>query len=73
MASVEFDQKIEVAVFGVEIAARRRAEKVEPPHDLKESLEALFGRPADLVEAAAIRNPYLKASIDASREPLFEG
>jgi predicted nucleotidyltransferase len=39
---------------------------------LKEALEALLGRPVDLVEAGAVRNPYLKASIDSSREPLFE-
>lgn len=38
----------------------------------KEALEALFGRPVDLVEPGALRNPYLKASIDASREPVFE-
>ena len=39
---------------------------------LKESLEALFGRPVDLVEPGAMRNPYLKASIEDSREPVFE-
>jgi hypothetical protein len=39
---------------------------------LKESLEALLGRPVDLVEAGALRNPYLKASIERSREPVFE-
>jgi hypothetical protein len=39
---------------------------------LKEALEALFGRPVDLVEASAVRNPYLKARIDDSREPVFE-
>jgi predicted nucleotidyltransferase len=38
---------------------------------LKEALEALFGRPVDLVEPGALRNPYLKASIERSREPLF--
>src|SRR5271166_5012255 len=38
---------------------------------LKEALEALLGRPVDLVEAGAVRNPYLKASIEASREPVF--
>jgi predicted nucleotidyltransferase len=32
---------------------------------LEEPLEVLFGRPVDLVEAGAVRNPYLKASIDA--------
>jgi predicted nucleotidyltransferase len=39
---------------------------------LKEALEALLGRPVDLVEPSAVRNPYLKASIEGSREPLFE-
>jgi hypothetical protein len=38
----------------------------------KEALEALFRRPVDLVEPGAVRNPYLKASIDASRELVFE-
>jgi uncharacterized protein len=39
---------------------------------LKESLEALFGRSVDLVEPGALRNPYLKTSIESSREPVFE-
>jgi predicted nucleotidyltransferase len=39
---------------------------------LKEGLEALFGRPVDLVEPGAVRNPYLKASIEGSRKPVFE-
>jgi hypothetical protein len=38
---------------------------------LKESLEALLGRPVDLIEAGAVRNPYLRASIARHREPLF--
>jgi predicted nucleotidyltransferase len=40
--------------------------------DFKEALEALLGRPVDLVEPTAVRNPYLRASIDASRELVFE-
>jgi predicted nucleotidyltransferase len=39
---------------------------------LKEALEALFGRSVDLVETGAVRNPYLKADIERSRESLFE-
>jgi phage terminase small subunit/predicted nucleotidyltransferase len=39
---------------------------------LKDSLEALFGRAVDLVEPGAMRNPYLKASIEGSRERVFE-
>jgi predicted nucleotidyltransferase len=37
----------------------------------KDALETLFGRSVDLVEPGAVRNPYLKASIEASREPVF--
>lgn len=40
--------------------------------DFRDSLEALFGRSVDLIESGAIRNPYLKASVDACREPVFE-
>jgi predicted nucleotidyltransferase len=39
---------------------------------LKEALEEVLGRPVDLVEASAVRNPYLKASIEGSRESIFE-
>ena len=38
---------------------------------LKEALEDLFGRPVDLVEATAVRNPYLRADIERSRELLY--
>jgi hypothetical protein len=39
---------------------------------LRETLEELLGRTVDLVEAGVVRNPYLRASIDGSREPVFE-
>lgn len=39
---------------------------------LKESLEVLLGRKVDRVEPDTMRNPDLKASIDAAREPVFE-
>jgi uncharacterized protein len=38
---------------------------------LKDSLEALLGRPVDLVEPGAVRNPYVKAGIERSRELVF--
>lgn len=37
----------------------------------KEALEELFGRPVDLVEPGAVRNPYLQAGIDESRETVY--
>jgi len=38
---------------------------------LKEGLEALLGRKVDLVDLSAVRNPYLKASIEQSRETVY--
>jgi predicted nucleotidyltransferase len=38
---------------------------------LQEELEALFGRKVGLVELSAVRNPYLKASIEQSRETVY--
>lgn len=33
-------------------------------------LEALFGRPVDLVESGALRNPYRRREIEATQVPL---
>ncbi|MBM3215905.1 hypothetical protein FJZ36_13420 [Candidatus Poribacteria bacterium] len=38
---------------------------------LLEDLQDLFGCPIDLVEALAIRNPYLRESIELSRTLLY--
>jgi predicted nucleotidyltransferase len=40
--------------------------------DLKSSLEKLLGRPVDLLESKAIKNPYLKHSIDSSKRLIYE-
>lgn len=37
---------------------------------LREALEALLGHKVDLAMESAIRNPYLRAGIDAARVPL---
>jgi uncharacterized protein len=34
-------------------------------------LQALFGRPVDLVDASAIRNPWFRRSVEATRRELF--
>lgn len=39
--------------------------------DLKESLEALFGRQVDLVCANAIRNPYFKQELERSSQLIY--
>lgn len=38
---------------------------------LKEALESLFGRPVDLVIAGAVTNPFLRDSIERSRETVY--
>ncbi len=38
---------------------------------LKESLEALLGRPVDLVAPAALENPYFAASVEKSGHELY--
>lgn len=46
------------------------AEHAERYFGLLESLEELYGRPVDLVELSAIRNPYFLEAIQASRTVL---
>jgi uncharacterized protein len=38
---------------------------------LKEALEALFKRPVDLITPASLGNPYFRASLAASCEPVY--
>ena len=39
--------------------------------DLKERLEALFGRPVDLITPAGLDNPYFRASVEQQRRLLY--
>src|SRR5260370_42201137 len=39
--------------------------------DLKEELQALFGRPGDLVMPGAIRNPYFLQAVNHQRRVLY--
>lgn len=38
---------------------------------IKTALEQLLGRPVDLIEPDAVRNPYVLAGIQQSREPVY--
>ena len=38
---------------------------------LSEALAGVLGRPVDLVEPQAVRNPYIRASIDRAREVVY--
>ena len=36
-----------------------------------EALERILGRPVDLVEASAVKNPYVRATINRSKELVY--
>jgi predicted nucleotidyltransferase len=40
--------------------------------ELEKSLKALFDRKVDLVTVRSFRNPYFRASIEESKEPVYE-
>ena len=66
----DFDPASSDADFLVEFAPG-----VQPGLDnffgAKAALEALLGRGVDLVESGAVRNPYVLASINRSREAVY--
>jgi hypothetical protein len=39
--------------------------------DLKEALESLFGRPVDLVEPAAVTNPYFRQELEETQVQVY--
>jgi predicted nucleotidyltransferase len=40
--------------------------------DFADALEALFGRPVDVVTEGSIRNPYFRQSVEATRQPVYD-
>jgi predicted nucleotidyltransferase len=40
--------------------------------DFADALEALFGRPVDLLTENMIRSPYFRASVEATRRPVYD-
>ena len=39
--------------------------------ELRDALSDLFGRPVDLVSANSVENPFIRAAIERSRQPLY--
>ncbi len=68
--ALDFDERSSDADFLVEFAP-----DIHPGLDTffgaKAALEAVLGRGVDLVEPGAVRNPYVLAGINQSREPLY--
>lgn len=57
--------------FLVEFADDQPAPALVDYFGLKDGLEALFGRPVDLIMSAAVANPYVRADIDRHRTTLY--
>lgn len=57
--------------FLVDMEVAPRATLADRYFGLLEDLEALFGRPVDLVMTGAIRNPYFLEAIEHSRTLLY--
>lgn len=58
--------------FVVEFAALPPAELAESYFTLKEDLEALLGRPVDLLTERSLRNPWLRMRVESERVPIYE-
>jgi hypothetical protein len=67
----DFDPRRSDVDFLVEFDAGYRADAFDEYFDLKEGLESLLGRSVDLVVDRAIRNPYFRASVERSRQPVY--
>ncbi len=67
----DFDPASSDADFLVEFASIKGRMPLAQYFDFADALRAALGRPVDLVESGAVRNPYLRAAIDKSRELIY--
>jgi uncharacterized protein len=67
----DFDPERSDVDFLVEFEPDGLRNRFRDYFDLREALAAVLGRPVDLVMAGAVRNRYIKAAIEASREPVY--
>ena len=67
----DFDPETSDADFLVEFGPTAGPRTLDQYFDLKDALCDALGRPVDLVESGAVQNPYMRASIDESRELVY--
>lgn len=67
----DFDPARSDLDFAVEFAAMAPSEHAAAYFGLAEDLERLFGRPVDLVEIRAVRNPYRRREIEEHQEIVY--
>lgn len=66
-----FDHRSSDIDLLVEFDPAPEGARAEQYFGLLEELTALLGRPVDLVVERAIRNPYFRQSVQASRQPIY--
>lgn len=57
--------------FLVEFDLPRNARAFDAYFGLKEALERILGARVDLVMPSGLRNPYVRASIERQRQPIY--
>jgi uncharacterized protein len=67
----DFDPTRSDADFLVEFRKEDGLSALDQFFGFAEALEEIFGRPVDLVDLSSVRNPYLRAAIDRSRELIY--
>ena len=67
----DFDPSRSDMDFLVEFEPGGTLKALDQYFGLKEGLEALLERPVDLVVASAVKNPYIRKSIEETRENLY--
>jgi hypothetical protein len=55
----------------VEFGPSEELKALDPYFGLKDALEELLDRPVDLVVSSAVTNPYIRKSIEETRESLY--
>ncbi len=69
--SGDFDPARSDVDFLVELEPPAGTSRFDAFFGLKEGLEALLGRPVDLVEPSALDNPYFAAMVEQTRQELY--
>jgi len=70
-SSEHFDPQTSDVDFLVDFHPLAPGERADAYFGLLEGLQALLGRPVDLVMSRAIRNPYFRQSVERGREVLY--
>ena len=67
----DFDPDASDADFLVEFDRAGGLSSLDRYFGFAEALEQVLGRPVDLVEASAVKNPFLRAAIERSKELIY--